>query len=126
MSFVILRGDRVPIAIVSTITEANTYSGFDVEYHTEVVSFPFDINERTPLPPLTVEQQIISDDKILPLSQARQWFVDNPGVLDFIRLTPTEQEAQIDLIFSDHSVQQRQTIKATVIAISALIRERYL
>lgn len=126
MPFVILRGDRVPIAIVSTITEANTYSGFDVEYHTEAVSFPFDINERTPLPSLTIEQQIISDDKILPLSQARQWFVDNPGVLDFIRLTPTEQEAQIDLIFSDHSVQQRQTIKAMVIAISALIRERYL
>lgn len=57
---------------------------------------------------------------------ARQWFRDHQAALDFIRLTPAEQAAQIDIIFSDLSPAESAVIKFMAIAVSALIKERYL
>lgn len=80
---------------------------------------------NVPLPPdeptqeeLDREKEIGEADKL-----AKQWFKDHPAAIDFVRLTPEEQEVQIDAMTTD---QLKTLLKFLTIAVSAIIKRRHL
>lgn len=54
---------------------------------------------------------------------AKQYFAGKQAAIDFIRLTPTEQETQIDAMTL---AQLKTVVKYLTIAVSAIIKERFL
>lgn len=80
---------------------------------------------NVPLPADRPTQQELDRQKELadaPLT-AKQYFQSHQAAIDFIRLTPIEQETAIDGMTV---TQLREVIKYLTIAVSALIKERYL
>lgn len=85
-------------------------------------------NGGTPLPAEEPTQEEL--DKIAEVNLAdpiaTAWFANQPGIVNFIRLTPAEQETELNTWFSGHSTQEILVIKALVIFASAVIKKHYL
>lgn len=56
-------------------------------------------------------------------STARQWFANHPAAVTFVRLTPAEQEAQIDGMTT---AQLKTLLKYLTMAVAALIKRELL
>ena len=54
---------------------------------------------------------------------ARQWFKDHPAAIDFIRLSPAEQETQIDAMTT---AQLKTLLKYLTIAVAALVKREFI
>jgi hypothetical protein len=69
-------------------------------------------------------EQIARDTELnqAPLT-ARQFFAANPAAVAFVRLTPEEQAAQLDGMTL---AQTKTVIKYLVVAVSALIKEKFI
>jgi hypothetical protein len=80
-------------------------------------------NEPEPADEPTPEQ-VARDVEVqqAPLT-ARQYFAEHPTAINFIRLTPEQQESQIN---SMTLAQMKEVVKFLAIAVSALVKERYL
>jgi hypothetical protein len=80
-------------------------------------------NEPDPADQPTAEQLAREAEvKQAPLT-ARQFFAANPAAVNFVRLTPEEQAAQLDGMTL---AQTKTVIKYLVVAVSALIKERFI
>lgn len=73
---------------------------------------------------LPTPEQVIKQTEIIesPIT-AKQYFTSKQAAIDFIRLTPAEQETQIDAMTL---AQLKTVVKYLTIAVSAFIKERFL
>lgn len=80
-------------------------------------------NEPEPMDQPTPEQ-IAREEEMLdaPLT-AKEYFLAHPTAINFIRLTPEQQESQINGMTL---AQMKEVVKFLAIAVSALVKERYL
>lgn len=79
--------------------------------------------DNTPLPAdVPSAEQLAKEEEVrtAPLT-ARQYFASRPAALTFIRLTPAEQEAQIEAMTL---AQLKTVVKYLTIAVSMVIKER--
>ena len=93
-------------------------SGWD-KYQEWLIMGNFPLPADVPTPEEIARQEEI---KQAPLT-ARQYFAASPAAVAFIRLTPEEQVTQIDGMTT---AQLKTVIKYLAVAVSALIKERFL
>lgn len=62
------------------------------------------------------------EENISPFT-AREWFAAHPAAVAFVRLTPAEQKTQIDGMAL---AQLKTLLEFVIIAVAALIKERYI
>lgn len=80
---------------------------------------------NTPLPAdtLTPEQQTRVDEINAAPGVARTWYASHQAAIDFIRLAPAQQEAQIDLMTT---AQLKTLLKYLTIAVTVIVKRELL
>lgn len=74
--------------------------------------------------PLTVREPVrLDSDEVAGGLTARQFFAASPAAVEFVRLSPAEQAAQIDGMTL---AQVKAVVKYLAVAVSALIKREFL
>lgn len=92
-------------------------------YHQEVQAWIVAGNTPLPADVPTAEEIAKAEEIVQAPITARQWFAGQPAAVAFIRLTPAEQAAQIDLMTT---TQLKTLLKFVTVAVAALVKRELL